>query len=64
MKFAVFVIIFFLLGAFFIISNNNLHIGNAGQFNQFMNTYYGWFFNLAKNVGSVTGYVVNVDWMP
>jgi hypothetical protein len=41
-----------------------MHIGNAGQFNIFMNSYYGWFFKLAHNVGSVTSYVVNVDWMP
>jgi hypothetical protein len=64
MKLAIFVIFFFLVGAFFIISNNNMHMGSAGQFNIFMNSYYGWFFKLAHNVGSVTSYVVNVDWMP
>ena len=64
MKWAIFLIFFLLVGAFFIISNNNLHIGNPAQFDSFMNTYYGWFFKLAHNTVSVTSYVINVDWMP
>jgi hypothetical protein len=64
MKWLLFLMFFFLLGAFFIISNNNLHVGNPEQFNSFMTQYYGWFFKIAENAGSVTGYMVNVDWMP
>ena len=52
------------MGAFFIISNNNLHIGNPEQFDAFMTQYYGWFFKLANNVGTATSYAVNIDWMP
>ncbi|MCU0642303.1 MAG: hypothetical protein MUF61_01845 [archaeon] len=64
MKWAVFLVIFLLAGAFFIISNNEIHLGSSGAFNKFMDSYYGWFFKLAHNAGSVTGYVINVDWMP
>ena len=64
MKLAVFIIVFLLIGAFFIISNNNIYMGSSGAFGKFMNIYYGWFFQLAKNVGSVTGYVIDVNWMP
>ena len=64
MKWVVILVFFLLTGAFFIISNNNLHVGNSGQFHQFMDSYYGWFFQLFKNVGSVTGYVIDVKWMP
>jgi hypothetical protein len=64
MKWVLFVMIFVLAGAFFIISNNNLHLGNTGEFNQFMDSYYGWFFKLAHNAGTMTGYIVNINWMP
>jgi len=64
MKILIFIVMFLLIGAFFIISNNNLHLGNPQQFGQFMGSYYGWFFKLAHNAASVTSYVINVDWMP
>jgi len=64
MKIAIFLVIFLLAGAFMVISNNNLHIGDSEEFNKFMGIYYGWFFKLFDNVKSVTGYVVNVNWMP
>lgn len=64
MRWVSFLVVFLLIGAFFIISNNNLHMGNAGEFNKFMEQYYGWFFKLAGNVKGITGYVANVNWMP
>jgi len=64
MKIFLFIVVFLLMGAFFIISNNNLHIGNPEQFDAFMTQYYGWFFKLANNVGTATSYAVNIDWMP
>ena len=64
MKIAIFLVVFFLAAAFTIISNNNLHIGNSEELNKFMGAYYGWFFQMFDNIKSVTGYVVNVDWMP
>ena len=64
MKVYIFLVFFLLVGAFMIISNNNLHIGNSAEFDQFMNGYYGWFFKLFDNAVSVTSYTVNVDWMP
>lgn len=64
MKFVVFLVIFLLVGAFFIISNNNLHLGKSDEFHKFMNMYYGWFFKLFGNVKSISSYVINVDWMP
>ncbi len=64
MKIVLFIVIFLLIGAFFIISNNNLHLGNSEQFDSFMSQYYGWFMQLGKNAGSVTAYVINVNWLP
>jgi len=64
MKFVLLLVFFLFIGAFFIVSNGNLHLANPAQFNEFMSQYYGWFFKLAHNAGSVTAYVVNVDWMP
>ena len=64
MKIFIFLVIFLLSGAFFIISNNNLHLGVSDEFNKFSGEYYGWFFKLFGNAKSVTGYVVNMNWLP
>ncbi len=64
MKIILFIMIFLLIGAFFIISNSNLHIGNPEQRGQFMENYYGWFLKIFDNTRTVTGYVVNMNWLP
>jgi len=64
MKIAIFLVVFFLAAAFMVVSNNNLHLGNSGEFNKFMDIYYGWFFHVFDNVKSVTGQAINLDWMP
>jgi len=64
MKIAIFLVVFFLAAAFTIISNNNLHVGNSEEFNKFAGIYYSWFFNIFENTKTLTGHVVNLDWMP
>jgi len=64
MKFAIFIVMFLLIGAFFIISNGNLHLANSEQRGQFMAGYYDWFVKIFGNTKTVTGYVVNLDWLP
>lgn len=64
MKIFLFVVVFLLMGAFFIISNDNLHVGNPEQFDSFMTKYYDWFFKLGNNVMTATSYAINIDWMP
>ena len=55
---------FLLIGAFFIISNNNLHLGDSSQRAKFISEYFSWFDKLFGNTRTVTGYVVNLDWLP
>ncbi|MEM4259406.1 MAG: hypothetical protein QXS38_01420 [Candidatus Pacearchaeota archaeon] len=64
MKIVLFVVIFLLIGAFFIVSNGNLHLGNPEQREEFFKNYYTWFMKIFDNSKSVTGYVVNMNWLP
>ncbi len=58
-------LIFFLaLGAFFVISNENLQLRNEADFMEFGNIFYSWIQSLFSNLISVTGYVTNFDWLP
>jgi len=64
MKVVIFLVVFLLAGAFMVISNNNFHIGNSAEFNSFMKSYYGWFFKIFENTKTVTGAVINMNWLP
>ncbi len=64
MKIVLFIVMFLLIGAFFIISNSNLHIGNPEQRGQFMQDYHGWFVKIVNNTVGVSGYVIKMDWLP
>jgi len=64
MKILMFVVAFLFIGAFFIVSTENLHIGRGAEFNQFMTAYYSWFSDIFTNVKATTGYVVKMDWLP
>ena len=57
-------IIFLILGAFFIISNENLALSDRTNFDVFKDLYYEWLINLFENSKEITGYVINSDWLP
>ena len=56
--------IFFLFAGFFIISQNNLNIGDDQDRDVFLEKYGSWINSLIDNFGSVTGYVVKMEWLP
>jgi len=64
MKPLIIVMMFFILGALFIISNNNLGLAEKENISSFSKMYVGWIGNLYSNAQSVTGYVVKLDWLP
>ncbi len=64
MKIAMLIVIFFLISAFFIVSQNNLHLNNSAEFNKLGSLYFGWFSGVFDNLGQVTSYVVKLDWLP
>jgi hypothetical protein len=64
MKFYLFLMIFLLVGAFFIISNNNLHMGKQVEMDKFLSLYYSWFGSLFDNAKSLTAYAIKSEWLP
>ena len=64
MKFLIFIVMFLLIGAFFIISEKNLHLNNKENLNSFFNAYGKWIDGLIGNSKVVSGYVVKMDWLP
>jgi len=64
MRFTLFVIKFLLLSAFFIVSNQNLALIDEGNRQEFVDQYKNWASGVAGHVGSLTAYVVRVEWLP
>ena len=64
MKIQIVIVKLFVLGALFIISNHNLHLGILQEREIFLSSYGAWLSNLAHQIVQVTGYVVRFDWLP
>lgn len=55
---------FLLIGALFIVSNQNLYLNNVDDRRNFYDLYYDWMNNLFGHAKQITGYVVNSEWLP
>jgi len=64
MKLQIFIVKLLFLGAFFIISNENLHLLVVSERELFFNIYFGWLADLSAQMIDVTGYVVQFKWLP
>jgi len=64
MKFIMFIILFLLIGAFFIISNENIKLNSKENFNLFLKKYGDWGGSLFGNGKTVIGYVAKMEWLP
>ncbi|MCH7568880.1 MAG: hypothetical protein IIA87_05670 [Nanoarchaeota archaeon] len=64
MKTAMFIIKFLLLGALFIVSNEDLALKEKDNFNEFTGLYSDWLGSLFEHGKDLTGYIVKVDWLP
>jgi hypothetical protein len=64
MKVLMFIVLFLLIGAFFIISNENLRINSQENFDKFTEFYGSWIEKLVRNSGTVAGYLVKMEWLP
>jgi len=64
MKILMFIIFFLLIGAFFIISNENIKLNNKENVNYFFKLYGQWFDQLIDNSKTATGYAVKMEWLP
>ncbi len=64
MKFLIFLMIFFILGALLIISNNNLALHSKENLENFFRLYVKWLNDIFSNIKTITGDVVNLKWFP
>ena len=64
MKILILILIFFILGALFIISNNDLRLIEDKNVSQFSEMYVGWINEIYLNFLSMTGNAVKLNWLP
>ena len=64
MKIQIIIIKLFILGALFIISNQNLHLGVSQEREIFFDAYIGWATNIIDQIADATGYVIRFEWLP
>jgi hypothetical protein len=64
MKLAIVLVKLFVLGALFIISNQNLHLLVSEERGVFFDSYSEWIGSLFNQAVDVTGYVVKFEWLP
>jgi hypothetical protein len=56
--------VFFILGALLIISNNNLALYNHSNVKIFLNFYSNWLDDVYSNSLGLTGNIIELDWLP
>ena len=64
MKIIMFVLLFLLIGAFFIISNENIKLNSNENLDLFFKEYGKWADSLFGNGKTVVGYVAKMEWLP
>jgi len=64
MKLFMLFVIFFFMTAFFIISEQNLHLGNTEEMQRFLDVYYGWLTQVFERGIEITAYAISLDWLP
>ena len=64
MRILIFLVMFLILGALFIISDNNLAMVKKENSQKFYQIYLGWTNKIYSNLKSMTGNVIRMDWFP
>lgn len=64
MKTFLFIMLFLFIGAFFIISNEEIALDSSENVNLFFSEYGEWIDSLFGNGKVVVGYVVKMEWLP
>ena len=64
MKILIFIVIFLLIGAFFIISDKNITLRKQGNLQVFLSAYKSWLFKMADNAIKTTGNIIKMEWLP
>ena len=64
MKILMIFFMLFVVGALFIISNNNLAMHKKENFEKFSELYTRWIDQIYINSQTLTGEVIKLDWLP
>ncbi len=64
MKLILIIMVFLILGALLIISNNNLALCKDKNISIFKILYIDWLDSIYKNSQSITGNVIKINWLP
>lgn len=64
MKISLIILKFLFVGALFIVSNQNLHLGVPIERNIFFHDFYSWLETLFDHFSQISGYVVESHWLP
>ena len=64
MKIIIAVIFFLLIGAFFIISEENIQLNSNENIQRFFLLYSEWVKKLIDNSNTISGYIVKMEWLP
>lgn len=64
MKLVIFLLMFLVIGALLIISNNNLALYRDENVVKFRGLYIDWLDGVYSNVLGITGNVIKLRWLP
>ncbi len=64
MRFAIFLVIFFMISALLIVSNNNLALYKNENLPKFSQLYAQWLEKVYENIIITSGYITRLDWLP
>jgi len=63
MKAMLIIVVFLLMNAFFIISNNNLALKDEGSIGRVYDLYFSWVGGVMNNIVKISGEIVKLDWV-
>ena len=63
-KLLVFAVVFLLIGAFFIISQQKLDLKEKQGQAAFLKSFGNWIGNMGKNTLTITANIIKLDWLP
>ncbi|GEM_PF-2625184 len=64
MKILLLIIIFLLIGVFFIISQNNLALSKEGRIKELFSLYIPWLIDGGENIVQLSGQIIKLEWLP
>jgi len=63
-KLLVFAVVFLLIGAFFIVSQQKLDLKEKQGQVTFLKSFGNWIGNIGKNTLKITANIIKLDWLP